>query len=110
MVRGGLGAIVSPDRAAARTGATTLDNSSTGANDATLLAANFTGAANCGDLTVETVQHGAVLQLGPAAAESDGACPDAPMDAMASLDMPGIGASLEGRQQSRVELPSAHIF
>ena len=102
MVRGGLGAIVSPDRAAARTGATTLDNSS--------IAANFTGAANCGDLTVETVQHGAVLQLVPAAAESDGACPDAPMDAMASLDMPGIGASLEGRQQSRVELPSAHIF
>jgi hypothetical protein len=43
--------------------------------------------------------------------ESDGACPDAPMEGMAALfDMPCIGAPLEGRQQFAEELPSAQIF
>jgi hypothetical protein len=79
-------------------------------NDTTLLATNLTVAASGGDVMVETVRHSGELQLDPATAESDGACPDALMEAMASLDMPGIGASLEGRQQSRVELPSAQIF
>jgi hypothetical protein len=40
-------------------------------------------------------------------AESDGACPDALMDDMAT---PCIGASLEGRQQSGEEVPSAQTF
>jgi hypothetical protein len=70
----------------------------------------LTGAASCCAVTVETVQHGAELQFDPATAESDGACPDAPMDAMASFVMLGIGASFEGRQQSMEELPSAQIF
>jgi hypothetical protein len=110
MVRGGLGASVSPDRATGRSGVTALDNSPNGANDTTPLATNFTGVASWGEVMVETVQHPWELQLMAATAESDGACPDALMDAMASLDIPGIDASLEGRQQSGTELPSAHIF
>jgi len=59
---------------------------------------------------IDIVQHGAELQLIAATAESDGACPDALIDVIASFDMPRIGASLVGRQQSMVELPSAQTF
>jgi hypothetical protein len=59
---------------------------------------------------VDTEQHGAALQFNAATEESDGACPDALIDGIASFDMPLIGASLVGRQQSMVELPSAHTL
>jgi hypothetical protein len=110
MVREGLGAVESGGRGAARTGTTILDKWPAGVEDATWITPNFTGAASCAAVTVETVQHGAELQFDPAAAESDGACPDAPVNAMAPFVMPGIGASLEGRQQSMEEPPSAQIF
>jgi hypothetical protein len=64
---------------------------------------------SCCAVRIDTVQHGAELQSDGPAAESDGACPDV-IDFIASFDMPLIGASLVGRQQSMVELPSAHIF
>jgi hypothetical protein len=57
------------------------------------------------------MQHGSDAQPDSIRAKFDGACPDALIDVMAaSFDMPGIGASLEGRQQSGEELPSAQIF
>jgi hypothetical protein len=59
---------------------------------------------------VDSVQQGAEMQFNAAAVESDGACPDALIDVIASFDMPLIGASLVGRQQSMVELPSAQTF
>jgi hypothetical protein len=61
---------------------------------------------SCCAVGSDSVQHGAEVQF----EESDGACPDALIDVIASFDMPRIGASLVGRQQSMVELPSAHTF
>jgi hypothetical protein len=80
-------------------------------NDKTPVRLNFTGAPSCCALRVETVQHGAERQADSASAMSDGACPDALMEGMAiSFAIPCIDASLEGRQQSGEEPPSAHIF
>lgn len=95
----------------ARIGAATEDNPPSRVKETTLSTLNFAGVANCGVEWAETAQHGSELQLNPVSAEGDGACPDALMEGMAtSFDMPRIGASLEGRQQSVEELPSAHIF
>jgi hypothetical protein len=111
MYRACAGVATSPIGGPARTGAATENVSPTGVNDTTLLTSNFAGVADCGPVTEETVQHGAVMQLAPAGAENDGACPDALMEGMAAtFDMPCIGAPLWGRQQSAEELPSAHIF
>ena len=83
--------------------------SPTGVSTATLLTPNLIRIANCGAPREETVQQGAETQLN--SAESDGACPDAPMESMAALfGMPCIGAPLEGRQQFAEELPSAQIL
>jgi hypothetical protein len=65
---------------------------------------------SCCAVRIDTVQQGAELQFTAAPAEGDGACPDALIDVIASFDMPLIGASLVGRQQSMVELPSAQTF
>jgi hypothetical protein len=88
-------------------GSATGNNSPTGVNETMLLALNFTGVPNCAAARAETAQHGAEMQLESVCAESDGACPDALMEDMA---VPCIGASLEGRQQSREEVPSAQTF
>jgi hypothetical protein len=109
MVRGGPGGVASAARGTDRTGTAAVWSSPIGAR-ATRLKPNFTGVLSCCAVRIDTVQHGAELQSDAAALESDGACPDALIDVIASFDMPLIGASLVGRQQSMVELPSAQTF
>lgn len=105
-----MAATCSPDAGPARTATVTPENSPNRVKDTTLSTLNFPGVANCGVERADTVQQGPELQLDPVCAMSDGACPDALMEGMPTIDMPCIDAPCEGRQQSMEELPSTQTF